>query len=125
MKITSFNPTIVTKNAADVISLFEDLGFELKHKKTGINDKDITAVSMKDPNGFRVNITQSETAEQDITSIRINVRDFNEAYEFLISKGFKNAQGDKVTNTSSSKATMMIAPSGFRISLVEHIRKDN
>ena len=125
MKITSFNPTIVTKNASDVISLFEDLGFELKHKKTGINDKDITAVSMKDPNGFRVNITQSETAEQDITSIRINVRDFNEAYEFLISKGFKNAQGDKVTNTSSSKATMMIAPSGFRISLVEHIRKDN
>ena len=28
MKITSFNPLIITKNAADTVKLFEELGFE-------------------------------------------------------------------------------------------------
>jgi hypothetical protein len=58
-----------------------------------------------------------------MTVIRMNVRDFDEAYDFLISKGFKNAQGDKITETGSSKDTLMISPTGFAISLSEHIRK--
>ena len=33
MKITSFNPLIITKNAADTVKLFEELGFEVKHNK--------------------------------------------------------------------------------------------
>jgi hypothetical protein len=55
----------------------------------------------------------------------MNVRDFDEAYELLTSKGFRNAQGDKITDTGTSKATMMVSPSGFTISLIEHIRKDD
>ena len=31
MKITSFNPLIVTKDAASTIALFEALGFERRH----------------------------------------------------------------------------------------------
>lgn len=80
---------------------------------------------MKDANGFHVDITQSENVPQNICSIRLNVRDFDEACEFLTSKGFKNAQGDKITDTGTSKATMLVAPSGFTISLIEHIRKDD
>ena len=125
MKITSFNPLIITKNAAETIKLFEALGFEVRHTKTGINDEDITTVTMKDANGFHVSITQVDNIPQDICSIRMNVRDFDEAYEFLTSKGFKNAQGDKVTDTGSSKATMLVSPSGFTISVIEHIRKDD
>ena len=78
---------------------------------------------MKDPNGFRVDVAQVQQIPQDMTVIRMNVRDFDEAYQFLLSKGFKNAQGDNVTDTGSSKATLMISPSGFAISLAEHIRK--
>ena len=37
MKITSFYPSIVTKNAEATIALFEALGFERRHTKTGIN----------------------------------------------------------------------------------------
>ena len=124
MQITSFNPLIITKNAEETIKLFEALGFERRHQKTGINGKDIVSVSMKDANGFHVDITKTDSVPQDITSIRMNVRDFDEAYEFLTARGFKNAQGTKVTDTGSSKATMMVSPSGFTISLVEHIRKD-
>ena len=37
MNITSFNPLMITRNAAETINLFEALSFEVKHKKTGIN----------------------------------------------------------------------------------------
>jgi hypothetical protein len=124
MTITTFNPAIITKDAESVIKLFEELGFERRHTKTGINDTDITSVRMRytneDGKVFHVDVTQAPVP-QDITAIRMNVRDFEEAYKFLEEKGFKNAQGDKVTNTPSSVATMMVYPSGFAINVGEHI----
>ena len=127
MKITAFNPIIITSQAEETIKLFEELGFERRHKKEGINDADITSVDMKNADGFRVNVVKSSNSNlpQDLTAIRMNVRDFDEAYEFLTARGFKNAQGDKVTDTGSSKATLMVSPSGFAINLVEHIRKED
>ncbi len=124
MKITSFNPLIVTKDPEAAIKLFEELGFERRHKKTGINDKDITSVSMKDRNGFHVDVANSDVIPQDITAIRMNVDNFDEAYELLTAHGFKNAQGEKVTDTGSSRATLMVSPSGFAINLVKHIKKN-
>ena len=41
MKITSFNPLIVTKDAESIIALFEALGFEKRHNlqaNTGTTD---------------------------------------------------------------------------------------
>ena len=125
MKITSFNPLIVSKDAEAAIEVFEALGFQRKHQKTGINGGSVTSVSMEDSSGFHVDVTKSETVPGDITMIRMNVRDFDEAYEFLTANGFRNAQGDKVTDTGSSKATMMVSPTGFAISLVQHIRKED
>lgn len=78
---------------------------------------------MRDPNGFHVNITKVDSIPQDITTIRMNVDNFDEAYEFLTAHGFVTVQGDKVTDTGSSKATMMVLPSGFTISIAEHIKK--
>ena len=126
MKITTFNPMIVTKDPEFVISLFEALGFERRHTKTGINDEDITSVRMRyeneDGKVFHVDVA-SAPVEKDITTIRMNVRDFDEAYKLLEEKGFKNAQGDRITETGSSKSTMMVSPSGFPINVTEHIRK--
>ena len=78
---------------------------------------------MKDENGFRLNIAQADQMPQDLTSIAMNVDNFEEAYDFLTARGFKNAQVDKVTETGSSKATLMVSPSGFSISLSQHIKK--
>jgi glutaminase len=122
MKITSFNPIIITKDSESLIKMFEELGFEKTHQKDGING-DITSVRMKDANGFHVDVTQANNTPQDMTAIRMNVSDFDEAYKFLTDKGFKNAQGDKITETGSSRSTMMISPSGFGISVTEHIKK--
>lgn len=128
MKITSFNPLIITKDAESVIALFEALGFERRHKKTGINGKDITSVRMRyegeDGKVFHVDVTQADV-EKDITTIRMNVRDFDEAYEMLKARGFINAQGDRITDTGSSRSTMMVSPTGFTISIAQHIRKED
>ena len=125
MQITSFTPLIVTQDAEATIALFEALGFERRHMKTGINDKDISTVTLRytseDGKVFDVSVTKAPRP-QAITSIRMNVRNFDEAYKILEEKGFKNAQGDRITDTGSSKSTMMVSPSGFSISVIEHIR---
>ena len=78
-----------------------------------------------DANGNRINIASSEVVPQDLTSITMNVDNFLEAYDLLTSHGFVNPRGDKVTDTSSSRATMLFAPSGFPINISQHIRKED
>ena len=124
MKITAFNPIIITPKADETIALFEALGFERRHQKDGINEN-ITSVDLKNADGFRMDVTHVAQMPQAMTSIRMTVRDFDEAYKLLESHGFKNAQGEKITETGTSKATMMVSPSGFSISLSQHIRKED
>ena len=125
MKITTFNPFIATAQIDDTIKLFESLGFERRHTKEGIEiaDRDDTVIRMKDANGFYLDILQSNIgAKRDTVGIRMNVDDFEEAYQTLLRSGFKNAYGDETVNTKSSKAAMMISPSGFSISIIQHIK---
>ncbi len=123
MKITSFNPLIVSQHSEEIIQLFEALGFERRHMKTDIEGGENTAVRMRDPGGFHVDVASSNHVPQDLTSIRINVDDFDEACAFFMSRGFINPRGDKVTETSSSMDTYLIAPSGFAVTLCHHIKK--
>ena len=128
MKITSFNPSIITKDIEAVVSVFEALGFEKKHNPTGTSALGNQYVSyrMADANGFNVDVTKSTAPrEQDLTCIRMNVDDFDEAYEFLTARGFSNAQSGTVTDTGSAKACILYSPSGFGINLIQHIKKEN
>ena len=125
MKITTFNTLIVTKDAENVIKLFEALGFERRHSldaKTG--EQDLTSVRMKNADGFHVDIAQVEgySADRDMTLIRMNVDNFEEAYEFLISKGFMCHSGGVAVETATNKSCCMIAPSGFAFVLCQHIK---
>jgi hypothetical protein len=123
MKITTFNPMILSKNADEVIKLFEELGFEIKHAPTVDTGKSkVTSTRMKNADGFHIDIADVKSVPQDVTIIRMNVDNFEEAYEFLISKGFKNSQGDKTVDTKSNKSALMISPSGFKFDLAQHIK---
>jgi hypothetical protein len=123
MKITTFNPMILSKNADEIIKLFEELGFERRHKVDNIDDKDISSVRMKDGNGFYVDVARVESMPQDMTTMRMNVSDFDEAYEFLKAHGFKNARGeDHTVESKSARSCLMISPSGFSIQLTQHIK---
>lgn len=127
MKITSFNPLIVTKDAEPIVRLFEELGFERHHQPTGTSGvgNSFVGYRMKDANGFYVDITQSSAERsQDLTSIRMNVDNYDEVYQLLVDRGFKSVTGDKTTETGSAKADMLVSPSGFTISLIQHIKHD-
>ena len=123
MKITAFNPLIVTRDAESAARLFEELGFERRHHGHAVNSdgREVGGIRMKDANGFYVDVAQNDAVPQDMTLIRINVDDFDEAYAFLLSKGFVNPKGDTV-DTKSNKNAMLVAPSGFAIHLCHHIK---
>ena len=125
MTITSFNPLIVTKDAEATIALFEALGFERRHMKTGINET-ITSVRMRytgeDGKVFHVDVTQAPVP-QDIPLIRMNVDNFDEALAFLTERGFKNVKGtDETLDTGTNRSAMMVSPSGFAFDLCQHIK---
>ena len=122
MKITGFCPIIVTRNADEAAKVFEDLGFEKRHTKTDIEGGANTNYALKDAEGNRINIASSEKIPQDLMAVNINVDNFQEAYDFLIAHGFVNPRGDKVTDTSSSRATLLFSPSGFAVNIAEHIK---
>ncbi len=126
MKITGFNPQIVTKDPEPIIKLFEELGFEKRHTKVGIGKFGITSFSMKDANGFCVNVSHADVGQpQDTVTIRMNVDNFEEAYQTLLSHGFENEFGDRIAETGSSRNAVMSSPTGFKITLIQHIKKEN
>ena len=123
MKITSFEPHIVTREADAAIKLFEDLGFEKSHvKETEADGTEFASVRMKDANGFHVDIANAPVP-RDMTVIRMNVDDLDEAKSILEKHGFVNANKGQRRDTGSSYSEFMASPSGFAINLVKHIKK--
>ena len=95
MEITNFGPLIMTNDSESIQQLFEELGSTKRHEKKHVTENKDGGFRMKD-----------------------------EAIGILESHGFKNMSGDgKVIDTGSSKTAIMIAPSGFAINVVYHIRK--
>ena len=125
MKITTFNPQIITKNAESLAAFFQELGFEKRHNPKGIGELKVEGIRMKDANGFCLDISQPDMElQQDVTAIRMNVDDFDEAYGMLTEKGFKNFYGDRIVEIGSAKSAIMISPSGFAINLVQHVKEN-
>ena len=123
MKITTFNPLIVTKDAEPVIALFEALGFEKRHVKEGISINNVTDVRMKDANGFHVDVTQGNG---EWTMIRMNVDNLDEAVAFLESRGFHKARheaANETVDTGSSRFNIMVSPTGTIFSVSQHIKE--
>ena len=104
-KITSFNPIILSPNAEEVVALFEELGFERAHAMDVIEGR-VVNYDLKLGEDFRVDVAQSDKVPQDLTAIRMSVRDFNEATTFLSPRDSKTS---KVT--SSPRPTPPSLPS--------------
>ena len=122
MKITSFNPLIVTKDAESAITLFEKLGFERRHTKEGISENNVTDVRMKDANGFYVDVSHGNG---EWTMIRMNVDNLEEAIAFFEACGFhkaRHAVANKTIDTGSSRFNIMVSPSGFIFAVSQHIK---
>lgn len=124
MQITTFNPQIITKDAEPIVKLFEEMGFAQRHCQKEIGELDVTAIRMRDENGFNLDISVNDKIPMEaMNCIRMNVDNFEEVYELLLSRGFKNIYGDHYVETPTSKSAVLFAPSGFAINLIEHIKK--
>ena len=124
MKITTFNPLIITRDPDAVIELFEKLGFKQHHVKQDISEIRTTDVRMKDENGFYVDVAMGDG---EYTMIRVNVDDFDEAIEFFMSHGFRkpnHERAHKTVDTGSSRYTIVVSPTGYILAVSQHI-KDN
>lgn len=124
MKITSFNPLIVTKDPESAIKLFEELGFEKRHTKEGIGINNVTDVRMKDANGFHVDVSRGDG---EWTMVRMNVDNLEEAIAFLEARGFRKARHEaakETVDTGSSRFNIMVSATGFIFAISQHI-KDN
>ena len=123
MKITTFNPLIVTGDAENVIKIFEALGFERRHRITvNSSGREIESVRMKNADGFHVDVAQVNGVACDMTLIRMNVDDFDEAYQFLTERGLKNPKGDHTVDTATNKSAYLTSPTGFSFDLCQHIK---
>ncbi|MBO6116559.1 MAG: hypothetical protein J6P14_05340 [Ruminococcus sp.] len=124
MKITTFDPIIISANQKETIKVFEDLGFVKTHSPvTTVEVGDVECVRMKNENGYHIDIADVDNVTKDYVVIRMNVDNFDEAYNILKAHGFTNTRGDNTIDTKSAKAATMVSPSGFRIVVVEHIKK--
>lgn len=124
MKITTFNPLIVTAHSDDLISLFKELGFEVRHEKKDLDSVAGKDVRMRDANGNHVDIVQLDQVPGDMMQIRMNVDNFDEAYEMLTARGFKSSRSDgTISEDKTGKGISMTSPSGFMIAVAEHIKK--
>ncbi len=122
MKITTFNPLIVTKDPEYAIKLFEELGFERHHTKENISETKTTDVRMKDANGFYVDVTKGGGEYQ---MIRVNVDNLDEAIEFFMAHGFRKPHHEtasKTVDTGSSRYTIVVSPSGYILAVSQHIK---
>ena len=88
---------ILSSKADEIVSLFQELGFERKHNKVG---EDFSSNRVSDENGFHIDIVQA-ALPQDLTSIRMNVDNFDEVRDLLLAKGFKTTEPD-ARNTGTS-----------------------
>lgn len=125
MKITTFNPMILSSKADDVIKLFEELGFEKKHAPTVDTGRSlVTSTRMTNADGFHIDVADVKSMQQDKTIIRMNVDDFDEAYDLLEAKGFTHSGDRKAVETKSNKSALMTSPSGFAFDLCQHIKEE-
>ena len=114
---------ILSPKADEAIKLFEELGFEKKHAPVVETGKgQVRSIRMKNADGFHIDIADVKSMPQDMTIIRMNVDNFDEAYDMLEKKGFTHPGGKRAVETESSKSAMMTSPSGFAFDLCQHIK---
>ena len=94
----------------ELIKLFEELGFEKRHVKTGLNDEGITNVRMRDADGFHVDISAVERIPQDMTSIRMNVDSFEEPRNFLPQRALRTFREIKWENRRPQRVRVLYRP---------------
>lgn len=124
MKITTFDPSIITKRPQAVIAAFETLGYTRSHNRVREDGVSFSAVRMKNPSGFHVDVIEAADApiKQDLTVIRVNVDDFDAAVALFKSRGYTEPNGFSTGKTRNSRYVYLRSPSGFFMDICQNVR---
>ena len=123
MKITGFRPLIMSNDAERVRAHLEALGFAKTHEKKDVTETHDGGFRMKNADGYDIAVAQVGHMPQDMMAVQMNVDDFDEAYELLSARGFKNMRGDgDVIETGSSRTAMLVSPYGLWVNIVHHVK---
>lgn len=123
MKITSFSPLIMTNDSEKAGKVFEAFGFSKKHEKKDASENHDSGFRMKDADGHGISIAQVNGIPRDMMAVQMNVDDLDEAISLLSSFGFKNMRGEgNIIDNGSARTAVMVAPSGFAINVVYHVK---
>jgi len=123
MKITSFNPMIITNRAEEVLKVFEQWGFYKKHAPTltMASGTEFTDYRLQSEEGFYMDVAAIDMPlPMEVPAIRINVDDFDEAYRMLTEVGYKPTHEGAFMENEHSKSVALVGPIGFTIYLVQH-----
>ncbi|MBQ3268950.1 MAG: hypothetical protein IJH09_03420 [Clostridia bacterium] len=123
MKITSFNPMIITNRAEEVLKVFEQWGFNKKHAPTltMASGTEFTDYRLQSEEGFYMDVAAIDMPlPMEVPAIRINVDDFDEAYRMLTEVGYKPTHEGAFMENEHSKSVALVGPIGFTIYLVQH-----
>ena len=124
MKISTFNPLVISPKADEIVKLFEEMGFNKNHAPViPLENGDVEDIRLKDENRNYIDVANSQQVPQDVTAIRINVENFAEAYDILRKHGFKNTRGDRVVVSETSMSATMVSKSGLTIILMRHVKE--
>ena len=90
MKLKTFNPAIVTRNAEAVIAFNERVyDFKVIHKTENyLGTTDVEYV-LENPDGFRLDVIYVKDQAVDCHAMRVNVDDFEAALEEYKKEGFR------------------------------------
>lgn len=124
MKISGFNPIILTNDLEKLCSVHvEKLGFKVIHtiKGTAADPEAVGEYVMENDAGARIDLVYYEKAVNGITSVRVNVDDFDEALAVYQSEGFSVAAGPVVLK-SAKWALVDRGSDGNTFVLMQHIK---
>lgn len=129
MKITTFDPEIISNQSEDAIAFFKELGFEKRHApvaETTLNDVKtlVMRTRMKNADGCCVEVSMANQVPHDYVGIRMNVDNFDEAYNILTAHGFEKAPGVEPVFENNARCLLMRGPSGLLIDLIQHVKNE-
>lgn len=127
MKISTFNPMLLTPNFEETLEFAKKLGFEVRHTptmKVPIG-AEVRSYRLTDDNGNALDIADDPGALEARLIIRMNVDDFDEAVETLAEMGVPKPDEDQIVVTPSNKSAMIRTPMGFAFVLYQHIKNND
>lgn len=121
MKFKTAYPAIILPNVDDKLEFFKESGFKVIHETKDVLEKGNIEYVLENDAGQRIDIVKSISVKKPMHVIRMNVDDYDESIEYLLSNNYRIKLGPDFGE--SYKCALLINPDEFRLLIMKHIEK--